>query len=63
MFYRKSRKFCEAISSASPMDTWTPEWIASRRKTKVMTQERMTISLITGFNDRANARSAVLYPA
>jgi hypothetical protein len=32
ILYRKSRKCCVAITSASPMDTWTAEWIATRSK-------------------------------
>jgi hypothetical protein len=32
----KAATFCVAISSASPMDTWTAEWIATRRMKKAV---------------------------
>jgi hypothetical protein len=67
LFYRKNRKCCEAITSASPVNTRTAEWIASRNcilsNTSALILQFIILKRLLNnldlLNPFANVRSAV----
>jgi adenosyl cobinamide kinase/adenosyl cobinamide phosphate guanylyltransferase len=57
---QKPQRDCAAISSASPVDTRTAEWIAARRKRKLSHKENWEFTVVKSVKTifSANVRSA-----